>query len=244
MTTPSGPIVGPLPVPDYSQSQLSAPQTSSATVANMIEQVLRQFGDEANVQITNADIMRWINMGLVEISRNNRIWEKTAVIYSTDPSNIDPSQFIVPLPNDCMMLQAVRYDGKIIPGFDFEQLISEAGSSIDAVGTPMCYYLWAGGIYLYPRPNVTGKNIFIYYRAAPPAVSSQADPIPIPDKYFDTLEAYVLAKAYELDEDWQAQGAKKQLFDAGLTTMSEESGAIAGDFYTVTDPMYEYPGGW
>ena len=215
----------------------------------MVNQVTRQFGDEANVQINNTDIIRWINMGLVEISRTNRVWEKTAMILSAIPDFsgdgfIDVGQYIIPLPNDCVMLQAVRYGGLILPGFDFEQLVTQVNGNMSIVGTPSCYYIWAGGISLYPHPDTAGVNIMIYYRGTPPFVSSLADTIPLPDKYFDTLEAFVMSKAYELDEDWQAQGTKKAIFDSGVHSLSEDTDAYAGDFYTISDPIYEYPGGW
>jgi hypothetical protein len=247
MTQPA-PVILPGVVPAYSQD---APyQKSLLTVADMIAQVTRQFGDEANVQINNTDIIRWINMGLVEISRNNRVWEKTAIIYSTVPdfsgdgTTIDPANYVLPLPNDCMMLQAVKYNGMILPGFDFEQLISTVNQDMNVKGTPQCYYTWSGGIFLYPYPDTAGLNIVIYYRGIPPLVSTQTDTISIPDKYFDTLESFVMAKAYELDEDWQGQATKRNEFTQSLSTLSEETDAYAGDFFTITDPAYEYPGGW
>src|SRR5947209_16061498 len=131
--------VNPATVPPY--QQIVPSQVSAFTVANMVSQITRQFGDEANVQINNTDIIRWINMGLVEIARNNRVWEKTAIILSVVPDFTLPnaSNFSMPLPNDCVMLQAVSYDGKILPGFDFEQLISQVNGNMSIVGTPTCY---------------------------------------------------------------------------------------------------------
>src|SRR5947209_16265475 len=138
MTQPA-PVILPGVVPNYSQD--FPYQKSLLTVADMIAQVTRQFGDEANVQINNTDIIRWINMGLVETARNNRVWEKTAIILSVVPDFTLPnaSNFSMPLPNDCVMLQAVSYDGKILPGFDFEQLISQVNGNMSIVGTPTCY---------------------------------------------------------------------------------------------------------
>jgi hypothetical protein len=104
--------------------------------------------------------------------------------------------------------------------------------------------MWGSGIALYPYPDTAGIDIIIYYRGVPPFVSALSSPIPIPDKYFDTLEAFVMSKAYELDEDWTAQGTKKAIFDQGVNSLAEETDAYAGDFYTITDPPYEYPGGW
>ena len=70
---------------------------------------------------SNTDIIRWTNMGLVEIARTNRVWEKTAVLSSVIPdfssfagrsTTLDASQYVIPLPSDCVMLQAVQYNGE------------------------------------------------------------------------------------------------------------------------------------
>mgnify|MGYP001793552382 CR=1 FL=1 len=51
--------------------------TTSKLVSDLIKDVTVQFGDEANIQINNSDIIRWANSAQREILISNRIRRPT-----------------------------------------------------------------------------------------------------------------------------------------------------------------------
>ena len=246
----------PRPNTDIQGESISSPH-SQHNLGAFLRLVKRQFGDESTAQITDTDIIAWTNMGLAEIATKNRIWEKQVTMYVNGnlTSGVDtvtyPSD--IALPNDLVQLEAVVYQGSALTGFNFERVLSMIGTDWNQVGAPQLWYMYGGNLRLYPYPTliddtVAGQpSLTIYYRAIPPGVSSPDDYIPLPDKYYDTLLAFVVSKAYELDEDWQAQGIQRQQFDMNLKALSEETDSTSGDFVVITDEYYEarsYGGIW
>jgi hypothetical protein len=193
-------------------------------------------------------------MGLAEIASKNRVWEKQVTMYLNVglDSVSQPTDII--LPDDLVQLEAVIYRGTALTGFNFERVLTMIGSDWDQIGDPMLWYIYGSKLRLYPYPTViddpdinvstSGPSLTIYYRAIPPRVNKPDDYIPIPDKYYDTLLNYVVSKAYELDEDWQAHGIQRTQFDNSLRALAEETDTTSGNFVIVTDDYYEYPGGW
>ena len=53
------------------------------TVGDVYNVVKRIFGDESGVQLTNDDIVRWINEAQVDISKQNQVLQTTATVAVT-----------------------------------------------------------------------------------------------------------------------------------------------------------------
>ena len=79
--------------------------TSTYTGTDVSSYVKRQFGDESGVQITDEDIVHWINAGVNEIFRKN---EPVKAIAQTDVT-VDVSEYT--FPPDVFKVQSILYNG-------------------------------------------------------------------------------------------------------------------------------------
>jgi hypothetical protein len=172
-------------------------------------------------------------MGIMEIATKNRIWESTATQSSVQ------NQAMYALPGDLIQLEAVQINTTMLTGINFETMVGLTRGEIQQAGLPIYWFTWQNQLSFYPVPDKDGYTITIYYRGQPPQVFSKSDPLPIPDKYFDTLTSFVLSKAYELDEDWDGQQNQRQQFESNLNGMKEETDTTSGTFFVITDPIYE-----
>lgn len=91
----------------------------SKTVADVFRRVKRTFGDEAGVQITNSDIIDWINDGQVEICERQKI---TKIKMSADVS-ADSGWFIISLA-EMISIEDVQFEGKPLPYLPLEEASS------------------------------------------------------------------------------------------------------------------------
>lgn len=193
---------------------------SSMTVGDVMDYVKRQFGDESGVQITDADILRWINLGQVEILNKNPILMARA----TTSIQIDTREY--GLPEDVHSIQTVTVSGRPIQFLNYneaKQHIEQYDPKLEARGEVEFWYVWASTINVYPTPDATLQNALVvdYYKM-PPKVLQRTDVLSVPDRYYSTLLHYVLAQAYEMDEDWIASGNKTSQFEANVTLLAEE----------------------
>jgi hypothetical protein len=186
--------------------------------------VKRQFGDESGVQVTDADIIRWINDGQRRIVMHNEgLLETTALRDLTkDVQEYD-------LPADLLIFRAIslKVTGdttyRHIKGLDFskfnEYIDGWDGDTLNRA-VPLVYTLFAGKIRFYPIPNQTVTNgIKIYYNRKPTDVTGSSSAIDLPLLYHETVATYCLQQAHEMDEDYDAAGMKASEMSTDLTTL-------------------------
>lgn len=196
-------------------------QATTRTVQNVIDHVKRQFGDESEVQVTNQDLIRWINDGLLDIATKNKILRaKATTDLISGQSEYDlVAQNVIEI--DSLHIENVR-----IPYYSFvdaEELIYSEDPHRAAEGTPKLWYDYAGKLYFWPTPDETiTDGITVFFVQAPTAIAAAGDTLTIPDKYYTILVNYVIAQAYEMDEDWDAASNKLQQVNKDLTERSEE----------------------
>ncbi len=164
--------------------------------------VKRQFGDESGVQITDDDILRWVNDAQRKIVMNNEgLLEKSAVANST----INVQEYDLPV--DLLLLRAIMYKGPgdslyiKLKGYTFAEFNDyvDGWSGTTERGIPICYTVHASKIVAFPVPDHTQTAAFkVYYTRKPD----------LPVLYHDSVVNYCLQKAYELDEDFEASTAK------------------------------------
>lgn len=212
-----------------------APATK--TVQDVITHVQRQFGDESGSQITQADIIRWVNLGQLEITRQNP-WNQTI---ATTPSvaNQDTYNFSG---NNIIAVIALWYAGVPLEQRSFnevqELILSKTGVGAPiTASTPVLWYDWDDSVVLYPPPTNSGDTIKLYCTIQPTTVSNPSDALVLPDIYFQSLINFVMAQAYELDDDWQGSSLTKKKFDADMAVMEEEYGSKR--YYPVINVMQE-----
>lgn len=210
---------------------MTAP-TVTRTVQDLAIEVKRLFGDESGVQIVDADIIRWINFGQVEICSKTRVLKGVSIGTLTVGVNV------VPTPTDYLEMEAVWIDGVMIRAISWEDFRS-IGTNKNEVGNPLSWFLYANMINLWPVPNLANE-IKIFYAKKPDDVNSLGDSLSLPDRYFDRLKEYVMSKAYELDEDWTAHQVQREQMESNLREMAGADQNVQGPYLVATDPEDEW----
>lgn len=190
------------------------------TVQHVIDHVKRQFGDESGVQVTDSDIIRWINAGQVEILNKNPILKARA------ETSVVAGQYEYTLPEDILKIQSITYKGSPIQYKSFQEaqeyIVSYDPTRIKS-GSPTLWFEWAGVINLFPTPDTSSDgDLIIYYVKMPVEVTLGVDLLSVPDRYYNTILHYVLEQAYEQDDDWTASGNKSSQFEASVITLANE----------------------
>lgn len=183
--------------------------------------VKRQFGDESGVQVTDQDIIRWVNDAQNDIGQAQEILETTATTASV------ANQGDYPIPADIINLRSVYYKGfklNAVSLQDYDIYVNDwqGDPNNPSTGTPEIFYVWATEIRLFPVPAADGDEIKLYYSQFPPPVTTISDPLSIPVKYHNRIVEYCLQQAYELDENFEASSLKGQQLSSSLTQMAED----------------------
>jgi hypothetical protein len=207
-----------------------APMTRTAS--DIVEYITRAFGDESGAQITEADIIRWINSGQNEINKKNRILKATA----TTPLVIGTRSYTFPTPN-ILEIETLQVAGKPLQYMSFKEAneyITKEDPTFTASDTPYLWYEWGGEILLYPTPSAV-YDLTLYYIQYPTPIVTGADTLSIPDSYFEPLLQYCMTQAYEQDDDWTGSANKHQQFKESLTELAEDGTRYNREFYpTIT----------
>lgn len=192
---------------------------ATRVVSDVITAVKRQFGDEAGVQLSDSDIIRWIN------DAQDVIVSKNKVLKSKSTSAAVSGQASYTFPSDNIyQVESLHFNGYRVPNMTFpeaEEHIFASDPLNVALGDPVLWYEWGGTFTFWPTPNST-SSIDIYFTKRPTPVTTTASVLSLPDKYYQDVVRYVMQQAYEMDEDFQNSSAKMQQFEAGLNEKSEE----------------------
>lgn len=207
-------------------------QTITHTVNDILTWVKRQFGDESGAQITDADIIRWLNAAQLEVAT------LADAIQAVSNSTLVAGTFQYAMPTEnAIKIVSLTVDGLPVKALEFQMandLIAQEDPKRVATGTPYYYWRFANQLYFYPTPDST-KPVALYYMAAPAQVSTGTDALGLPDKYFEALVQYIMMKAYELDEDFSAMQTAKQAFNDRLGLGMEDDTRGSVEFYpTIT----------
>jgi hypothetical protein len=184
---------------------------SALSVADILTRVQRQFGDEAGVQVTQADVIRWINDAQREIVMQHEGLYETTATASTVAGTAE-----VALPADNISLQEVLYMGagdssyfnlRYVTADEHASMYFDLGS-----GDPVYYIRSSNGyVTLLPTPDssLTDSIKFVYNRYSQD-VAAVGDALDVPEYYHQVILEYCLMKAYEMDENWEAADRKSQ----------------------------------
>lgn len=199
-------------------------------VQDVVDRVQRQFGDESGVQVTNDDIIRWVNDAQRDIGQAQEILETIA----TTPSVVGQAAYVIP--DDIINLKRVTYAGKNIKNVslqEFDQYITDnqlnplTGES----GDPEIYYSYGEELSFYPVPDTDADDIKLYYSQFPAEVTLVSDDLTLPIKYHNRIVEYCLQQAYELDENFEAASYKEGQFSNSMAQMKEDVSWKSHEFY-------------
>lgn len=193
-------------------------------VSDIITRVQRTFGDDSGVQITPADIIRWINDGQEEIVINNEgLLETNSAVASV------AGQANYPLPTDCSVLRSIQYNGYALKAMslnEFNLYLNGYNDPTQPYGKdiPIVYTIWNNTITLFPPPATSVAGAINYYYIQHPAqVVNTTDPLSVPVQYHKVLVDYCLSQAYELDEDTDKSTLKDQQFSKKMMQLNDRN---------------------
>jgi hypothetical protein len=191
------------------------------TGTNVATEVKAQFGEEGDVQITDAHVLRWINRGQREIAVRTRFLKSTVT-----------KDLVAGTPTyDLGVDRLLQLDSVFVNGLPLSMMsVQEADSSIrylDPQGTasgsqPEAGWLDNGILNLYPNPSasVTG-GLRVKVIAYPADLTAIANTLTIPDRLFNQLVTYCLAQAQYLDANPEQHQRDIADFEQGLARQSE-----------------------
>lgn len=207
-------------------------------VGEIALRVKRTFGDEAGAQITDADIMRWVNDAQREIAFNNDLLQTTA----TTATVVGKDQYT--LPPDVLTMRSVRYGGRTLSYLSPEEAAKLIGTDSTATGTPTHYSVWARNIDLYPAPDAADPDdLQLYYTRQPAVVTTTSQEPELPLKYHNRIVEYCIAQAYELDDNMDSYRQKMQQFQDGVEKIKGSEEWQAQDVYpSISVSVHDYWG--
>lgn len=196
-------------------------------VGQIKTEVKRTFGDESGVQVTDSDIVSWINACQRQIVlQNEGLLEKTAVANSVQ-GQADYS--LSTLSSDILVFRGLMYKDtgqtayfklKGLSLNELNEVIDGWNGDSNALGTPQYYTVFENKISVYPVPSSSVTSaIKIFYTRQPVDIANDTDIPDLPLLYHDAIVNFCLMRAYELDENLQAASAKGQQVESDLKTL-------------------------
>lgn len=193
-------------------------------VSDIITRVRRTFGDEAAVQIQDADIIRWINDAQIEIIKNNE-----GALQKTGFVDLVANQSTYTMPADLMVIRSLRYKYSDMQSFvllkykslqQFDEAIDGWDGTYWSAGHPAFYNVFEGKATLFPTPdqsNVSGLKVL--YNQRPTDVALSGDSLSLPLIYHSTVVRYCMWQASLLDEDLDPATLWQQYFQNDMSLL-------------------------
>lgn len=193
---------------------------STKTLAVLTQDIRRIFGDESGVQLDVADILRWANSGQMEIVTNNKALKAKATL----PSVVGQATYEFPAVK-IQQIEALHFDNVRLENVPFAEaeryIISNDPEGLEQ-GTPSFWYEWDGVLTVWPKPDAV-KDLTLYYTAYPEELTGDTGQyLGVPDKFYNALVDFILAKCYEMDEDMNASQLAESRFRAALENQMED----------------------
>lgn len=202
--------------------------TPTLRLSDVIAEVRTQFGDTSNTELTDAMVARWVNQAQTEIIAQNGFNKAAAT-----QSSVAGTQTFT-LPTDVVQVESIQFDGAALQNLSFEEANNRFRGNQLGTGTPTTWFVWGNSVYLYPVPDSV-KNLTIFYVKAPNIVSSPADMLSCPDRYFNAIVEFCMSRAFAMDEDWPAQQVKSAAFDKNVRENMNTDGVAPGTFFVIGD---------
>lgn len=198
--------------------QFSAPTKKVSDVSAYVQ---RQFGDESGVQVTDPDILRWVNAAEQEIFTVNQIGTGSA----STATVTDQEQYTLGDTLQLQFINSIRCNGVKLEFMQFndaEEYISKNDPGKVSRGIPQFWYEWGGVVMLYPLPDAV-YNLTIFFFKTPSPRVNMTDLLNVPDQYFNRVIDFVMREAYKMDEQWDAAAVMDASFENKLLSQSQDA---------------------
>lgn len=209
-------------------------------VSDIITRVRRTFGDEAAVQVQDADVIRWINDAQVEIVKyNDSALQKTGFV------DLVAGQSTYTLPTDILILRSLRFKYSSMLAFsnirfknmqEFDNSIDGWDGSAFSNAPPEFFTMYEGKAILFPVPDQSQvSGLKVLYNQKPTDVVTGADALSLPILYHNIVVKYCMWQASLLDESMEPAVMYAGEFknDMGLISMNETQDPVA-TYQTIT----------
>lgn len=185
---------------------------SEINVGQIRARVQAKFGDTSGAEVSGADVLNWINDGLLEIARRTQQPQASA---STSTVVGQSVYSLTTFAADILRLRSVKYAGSVLEGMSMEDADTQFPDHERAgqgSGTPRWFWVWAEQITLWPAPDAVG-TLKLFYVKRPAAVALDADVPGIPTHMHGDLVDYVVAQVYETVGDAPAAERRMGRFE-------------------------------
>jgi hypothetical protein len=207
---------------------------------DVVTRVRRVFGDEAAVQVTDADVIRWINDGQIEVVKHN-----DAALQKTGFVNLVNGQSQYTMPADMLILRALRFKNPDMLSYSALKFknMQEFDDSIDGwdgtgftTGPPIFFTVFENKAILFPTPDQSvTSGLKVLYNQQPTDVVSLSDPLALPVIYHNTIQKYCLWQASLLDEDYDPATLYRSDFQQDLNLLlTRETQEATATYSTIT----------
>lgn len=213
------------------------------TVEDVFTRVRRTFGDESSAQVTQSDMIRWINDAQREaVMQNEGLLQKVDYIASV----ADTATYT--LPTDLFVLSHMYFRESATSAYyvlkwmslkDFSEYVDGWDGS-DLSGIPLIYTQQSDGqVTVFPKPEASVANGFklIYSRYSTAVVDSNST-IDLPPYLHTYVVNYCLMQAYEMDEDWESAEKKQQQIQGDLDFNNNRKFWFGRDAYPTVQVGY------
>jgi hypothetical protein len=209
-------------------------ERKSKTVQNVTDAVKRQFGDESGVQVTDADVIRWVNDAQYEIVTKNP--EVNAGMVTV---NVVAGQTLYPLlanVPDMLVIHSIHFQGEYLNNISFleaqQTIIRSNDTQTDA--SPSFWYEYAGTVNLWPKPSTSyAAGLTVFYSKVPTLITTLGQTLSVSDSYFKAVVDFCLTQAHEMDDNYQAAGSKAQQFETALQVQANRTHAQDAFYPTI-----------
>lgn len=197
-------------------------------VTTAVKRIMRQFGDEYGVVITEDDCYGWIYEAESDIIRNTGCNDiKITVSSSSFPSDVPTS----------VNIKRISVSNRALQYISIAE-IDLLGLSVTAVGGPEYWYKEKTKVCLWPVGS-TAVNVEIHYNKVPAIMTgaTSVNIFTVPDVYHDDVIKYCIARAHNKNNNLQAEQVHMALYDKGLPTRRDEAQSADVILYKGGDPM-------
>lgn len=212
-------------------------ERSTKTADDVIKRVFRTFGDESGVQITESDVMAWIDQAQRAVVSNNKEVLEVFAVFTVNAGQTEYDLSILP---DVLRIHSLHWNGSFLTNRSFTDAQEWFINGNDSgKGTPEFWYLYGGVIHFYPTPSAD-TEVKLYYNKVPEPITASGSALSVPDNYFNAVVDFCLKQAYELDENAQFSQMKAEDFARGIQANALDNQAQNRSFQTVRDVYGEY----
>lgn len=197
-------------------------------VQEVVTRVKRIFGDESGVQISDQDIIRWINDAQEDIVVSN-----SGLMEATATTRVVKNVAEYDSPSNMSTLRSLKYKNRRLKALSFSEFTEYIDNrSPIYVGDPEVFMSWNNKLTLFPTPGDNVENgLTIYYIQHPTPVASLADNLSVPLPYHNAVVSYCLQQAYELDEDFDKAQLKRGQFNETMMKLNDRNKWVSQEYY-------------